>query len=259
MTGQIRDHVSNCEACRSHDIRQTKEPMMLPDVPDRPWKIVAVDLFWDNGKDYLLTVDYYSAYFEIDLLTTTTTEAVINKLRCKFARHGIPEELVSDNGPQFSSRAFQVFATKWEFAQRQTSPYHSQSNGKAESAVKQAKRLLAKARDTREDPYLMLLESRNTPSTDIGRSPVQRLYSRRTRTVMPASATLLRPVTPQRDKVQNNLRRRMATQKRYYDNGARELPELTVGKKYGLNQFPMDRSGGEKESWLRKSVKGQTK
>ncbi|CAH8629063.1 unnamed protein product [Dicrocoelium dendriticum] len=238
MTGQIKDHVSNCEACRSHDIRQTKEPMMLHDVPDRPWQKVAVDLFWDNGKDYLLTVDYYSDYFEIDLLTTTTTEAVINKLRCQFARHGIPEELVSDNGPQFSSMAFQVFATKWEFAHRQTSPYHSQSNGKAESAVKQAKRLLAKARDTREDPYLMLLESRNTPSTDIGLSPVQRLYSRRTRTVMPASATLLRPVTPQFEKVQNNLKRRMATQKRYYDNGARELPELTVGEEVWVEPIP---------------------
>lgn len=71
---------------------------------------VAVELFCDNGKNYLLTVDYYSDYFEIDSLTTTTVEVVINKIRCQFARHGIPEELVSDNDPQFTSAALQIVA-----------------------------------------------------------------------------------------------------------------------------------------------------
>ncbi|CAH8663610.1 unnamed protein product [Dicrocoelium dendriticum] len=128
-----------------------------------------------------------------------TTEAVFNKLRCQFVGHGRPEQLVADNRPWFVSGEFQGFATKWEFVHQQTIPYHNQSNGKAESAVKQAKRLLSKAKETGEDPYLMLLKNRNNPSTNITLSPLQRLYSRKTRTLIPVSATLLRPVSPQHE------------------------------------------------------------
>ena len=60
-------------------------------------------------------------------------------------RLGIPQTVYSDNGPQFSAREFAIFSNEWDFQHTTSSPYHSQSNGKAESSVKLAKRLLKRA------------------------------------------------------------------------------------------------------------------
>ena len=82
--------------------------------------------------------------------------------RC-FARLGIPETVHSDNGPQFSARDFAIFSNEWDFQHTTRSPYHTQSNGKAESSVKLAKKLLTRA----ADPQLALLENRNTITAGI--------------------------------------------------------------------------------------------
>ena len=83
----------------------------------------------------------------------------------------------SDGGPQFISAEFQAFANNWKFKHSMSSPYHSQSNGKAESAVKIVKNFLKKS----DDPLRAVLEWRNTPTSQINCSPVQRLMQRRTR------------------------------------------------------------------------------
>lgn len=253
MASHIRDYVSNCPTCRAHDVQQTKEPMVLREVPERPWQKVAVDLFTHDGQDYLITVDYFSDYFEIDALPKTTAQAVINKLRSHFARHGIPQEVVSDNGPQFTSEEFRCFSKKWEFDHRLTSPYHSQSNGKAEAAVKDAKKISAKAKERNEDPFIMLLERRNTPSPEIGMSSVQRLFSRRTRTLLPASTTLLQPEAQSPGMVHSWLERRMLREKRYYDRGSKELPTLRVGEDVWIQLAP-----GVGKRWTKGVVETRT-
>ena len=73
------------------------------------------------------------------------------------------------------------FSRQWNFVHVTSSPAYSQSNGKVEAAVSSAKNVMSKSRKVRTDPYLALLEYRNTPSQGLGTSPVQRLMSRRTR------------------------------------------------------------------------------
>ena len=80
------------------------------------------------------------------------------------ARHGIPYKMVSDNGPQFSSQEFKVFKDCYEFDHVTSSPTYPQSNGKAENAVKTAQRIMLKALEAGSDPYLGLLDLRNTPT-----------------------------------------------------------------------------------------------
>ena len=67
-------------------------------IPEHPWEKIGIDLFQIGSDNYLVTSDYYSNYFEIDKLTTTSSEAVITKLKTHFARYGIPEIVVSDGG-----------------------------------------------------------------------------------------------------------------------------------------------------------------
>ena len=138
-------------------------------------------------------VDYWSSYFEVQELHRTTSSSVINAFKVQFARHGIPDTLVTDNGTQFTSAEFDAFATKWDFTHCTSSPRYPQSNGKVENAVKTCKALLKKAKADNTDPLLALLDWRNTPTEGIGTSPAQRLMGRCTRTLLPTHQNLLKP------------------------------------------------------------------
>ena len=61
------------------------------------------------GKTLLIIVDAYSKWIEVHIVPSTTLLAAIEKLRVTFATHGLPETLVSDNGPAFVSREFEEF------------------------------------------------------------------------------------------------------------------------------------------------------
>ena len=193
MNSEIRDHVEKCSVCNEYSANQQKETLMTHDVPDRPWSKVAIDIFTFRQSDYLVTVDYYSDFWELDLLPDTTSAAIINCLKGHFSRHSIPDTLISDNGPQLCSVEFSKFSQQWEFDHVTSSPYHSQSNGKAESAVKIAKGLVKKAIKSNMDIWKAILDWRNTPTEGMDSSPTQRLMSRRTRHTLPISDELLKP------------------------------------------------------------------
>ena len=130
-------------------------------------------------------MDYYSNFWETDELSTTTAPAVIAKLKHHFARYGCPETVISNNGTQLSSEAFATFAKAWEFEHRTISPWNSKANGKVEAAVKVAKQLLCKARDSNRDIHLALLDQRNTPMQGRTTSPAQGFLNPRTKTLLP--------------------------------------------------------------------------
>lgn len=143
---QIKIFISKCNICRAVDAKQQRETLRPHDMAYRPWAKVGTDLFFFRDKDYLITADYYSNFWEVDYLPDTKSNTVIRKLKAHFARQGIPDVLISDNGPQYTSQEFRQFGRKWEFEHRTCSPGYAQSNGKAKSAVKTAKRLMMKAR-----------------------------------------------------------------------------------------------------------------
>ena len=174
------DYVSNCSVCNTLQPSQTREPLTVHEIPERPWSKVATDLFSFNGDNFLVVVDYFSNYIEMEKLRSQTSPAVINVLKTIFARHGIPDTVVSDNGPAYTSEEFSKFAATWEFHHVTTSPHYPQSNGKAESAVKTYKTLLKKAKLAKSDINLALLNHRNTPTEPTNFSPAQRLFGRRT-------------------------------------------------------------------------------
>ena len=95
----------------------------------------------------MITVGYFSNFWEIDRLENTKSSIVIKKLKAHFARCGSPCVVVSDYGSQFTSANFENFSRSFDFEHRTSSPYNSQSNCKAESAVKTAKALLRKNKE----------------------------------------------------------------------------------------------------------------
>lgn len=227
MNREIEQYISRCDTCNSQSQAQAREPMVCHEVPVRPWEKIAIDLFEVEGKDYAVTIDYYSSFFEVDRLNAKTAKEVIGKMKSHLARHGIPDQVMSDNGQPFASVEFKNFANQYGFEHITSSPGYPQSNGKAESAVKTAKNLIKKAIASKSDPHLALLDWRNTPSEELKTSPVQRLFGRRTKTLLPTSAELLKPKTPK--DVYCKLKLQKAKQAQYYDRGTKELENLLPG------------------------------
>ena len=150
-------------------------------------------MFTLQNKGYVFLGDYYSDFEEVQEIGDTTSPTITHFLKEQFSRHGIPEVFVLDRDPQLTSHQFRRFAEELELKLVTSSPNHHKSNGKVESAVKVTKNLFKKAMRDGRDPWLALLEYRNTPVETIGSSPLQRLMSRRTKTMMPTASALLRP------------------------------------------------------------------
>ena len=141
ISRQISELVSQCPQC-CQDAPPRKEPLISTPLPEFPWQRAATDLFELRGETYLVVVDYFSRYPEVVQLRSTTSHAVIGALKAVFGRHGVPETLVSDNGPQYSSAEFAEFASAYGFKHSTSSPHYPQSNGLAERMVKTVKGLL---------------------------------------------------------------------------------------------------------------------
>ena len=207
--------------------------MIGHDLPESPWQKLATDILELDGEHYLVLVDYYSNFIEVSKLNTTTSQAVINICKQQFARHGIPDEVRSDNGIQYSSAEFRSFSKEYGFKHTTSSPTCPQSNRKAEKGVQIAKDLLKKARADKQDPHLALLDYRNTPLDGLP-SPAQLLKGRRTKTRLPTTKKLLQPGTM--EGVQDRMRAKQDREKHYYDRGSCMLPALSPGDTVRLRE-----------------------
>ena len=220
---QLTNLVRNCPIC-ARDHRPNKEPLITNTLPEYPWQSIAADIFNLKGTEYLVVVDYFSRYPEVIQLRSTTSQSVINSLKAIFARHGIPETFRTDNGPQFSSREFTEFATKYQFTHTTSSPHFPSSNGQAERTVQTVKHLIKEA----EDPFTALLSYRVTPLPWCGRSPAELLMGRKLRSSLPQTKSSLVPQWSYLREFRDANRKFKEQQKRNYDryHRARSLPEI---------------------------------
>lgn len=179
MNSAIADMVRTCEICLKYKDKQHKEPMWVEEKERlTPWSKVGIDLFTLYGKDYVLLMDYYSHYPEMAVLKDITASTVMTHIKSFFAHHGIPSTVRTDNGPQFNCQAFRDFSKMYGFEHITSSPLYPQSNGLVKDGVKIVKLLIKKALDSKSDPYLALLNHRDTPLKH-GKSPAELLFHRK--------------------------------------------------------------------------------
>ena len=106
--------MDRCTECRKIRV-QSPKPLIPSTLPELPWQKIGTELFqWKKGH-YLLIVDYFSRYIEIAKLVGATAVEIISRTNSIFTRHGIPEVVMSDNGPQFSAEIYSKFASNYQF------------------------------------------------------------------------------------------------------------------------------------------------
>ena len=119
----LENFVQSCPICQK-TLTLSREPLINTPLPSYPWERIAADLFDLKGSTYLLVVDYFSRFVEVQKLNTTTSPSVVTHLKSIFARFGIPATMITDNGPQFKSEEMEEFAQSYGFVYITTSPYY---------------------------------------------------------------------------------------------------------------------------------------
>ncbi|XP_018366780.1 PREDICTED: uncharacterized protein K02A2.6-like [Trachymyrmex cornetzi] len=187
---------------RLHYVHLGLEKTMLKAKEYVYWPLMQSQL-----KNKIENFDVYSKFPEVIVLRNgTTSQAIIREIKPCFSRHGIPEIVYTDNGPQLASYECTKFLQKWEIKHKTSSPTHAQSNGFIERQVQTIKKILKKAVHDGKDVSMTLLEYRTTPLSKEMPSPAELLYNR---------------------KLKGQL---LMKQKIHYDKGAKDLTELKTNQ-----------------------------
>ncbi|XP_058449031.1 uncharacterized protein LOC131428992 [Malaya genurostris] len=160
MSSQIIDVVKEGTVCAKPPLKSTPTPVY-------PFQIVSMDVFFSEYKgkrrSFLVTVDHYSDYIEVDILKDLSASCLVNSCQINFARHGVPQMVISDNGTYFVNHEMKQMAKSWNSQHFTSAPYHQQANGKAKAAVKFVKRLIQIAEETALEKYTK--QNRQQPKT----------------------------------------------------------------------------------------------
>ncbi|CAF3495196.1 unnamed protein product [Rotaria socialis] len=141
----IEDLVHQCKICSEIAKQPAKAPLQQWNVPNEPWKRIHIDFMGKFlGSYFLIVVDAHSKWLEVFMMNDISTLSTISNLKTLFARYGLCEEIISDNGTQFTSNEFTEFCARNGIRHICTSPGHPQSNGQAERYVDIVKTALKK-------------------------------------------------------------------------------------------------------------------
>ena len=191
MQMNLTEKLQSCPSClryaRVNPKRWPDKTLPLgPEIPLHPRFKLASDIFHFNGTDYLLVVDYMSLFPVIWRLSNQTSKAVIEQMKSIFAEYGVPDTLITDNGPCYDSKEFKWFTQKYNFEHVTSSPHYHEGNGLAEKYVDIIKNWLQKALDSKEDPYKSMFIYQTTPLNSQLPSPME-LLNKHTYTDLPIS------------------------------------------------------------------------
>lgn len=235
LGNDIENFIKTCSACTQLHNNPPRVKVCLWKWPGKPWERIHIDFLGPfRSKYYLVVIDSHSKWLEVFTLKSITAEKTIVCLKSLFARFGLPDLVVSDNGRQFCSSDFQVFLQSNGIKHMTTAPYHPMSNGAAENSVKTVKTALKKFLLSEHNCDInsalcdFLFAYRSAPHLTTGVTPAKLMLGRN----LKIPFDLLRPVN---DKIKMHVEKRQNSQVKHF-KGNRELSPL-VGDSVLVRDF----------------------
>jgi hypothetical protein len=236
ITTDISAERTNCNHCNRMAPSQPSAPPTPAIAPEYPFQCVCADFFMLNGIHYLVIVDRYSNWPILER-TTGGASGLISSLRRTFVTYGIPDELASDGGPEFTSSETQTFLANWGVHHRLSSVAFPHSNCRAEIGVKTMKRLLTDNTGSYGDldtdkAQRAILHYRNSPDPSTKVSPAMCLFGRPIKDLIPVFPGHFRPHNVWTETLQAReeaLRKRHMLAAERWSEHTKRLPQLTVG------------------------------
>lgn len=218
ITNEIENLVNNCNVCQINAPNNRNEPMILHEIPNKPFVKIGCDILEHKAKNYLAVMDYFSKWIELVKLNGKTAKEINTKLMHIFATHGYPSIIIADNVP-FGSFECVEFAKNNDIKIITSSPRYPKSNGLAERTVQICKNILNKSKND-EEILKSLLAYRTTPVKYLNYSPAQLLYNRQLRNDLPMHNTKFEPKLCH--DVQNQMNNKQFKMKECYDKSTKQ-------------------------------------
>ena len=192
MDAKVEEVLGDCVLCLAATNTKQKEPLKPTIMPSRPWQKLCTDLFGPlpTGEYMVVVQCLNSRYPEVAITHSTSAAAVIPAIDRILAAFGIPESLMSDNGPPFNSSEFRKYAAKLGFKHRRIIPLAPWSNGTAEKFMQSLGKVVkiahADRKNWRHELTKFLRAYRGTPHSMTGVTPASLMFNGRPfRTTLP--------------------------------------------------------------------------
>lgn len=227
MLKDIENYILNCQICQRYSKSNIKQPLTSHEIPEYPWSKIGMDFMKLRNQEYLVMTDYFSKFVIVKIVQLKTSKAICRILEETFPIFGIPMEIMSDNGPPFSSMDWKIFMNFYDIKHITSSPTYSRSNGMIERQIQTVKALLNKSSE--KSIPAIILEYNTTPKHGLP-SPAEMLMGRRLRTNLPTAKQLLIPnfeISQMREIQKKNQDR----QKQYYNRISKPLSQLGAQSK----------------------------
>ncbi|UYV66017.1 hypothetical protein LAZ67_3006202 [Cordylochernes scorpioides] len=209
MCQEVEEFVKKCQICQKYSRNNTKEPLKPHETGNYPFPKIG--------------------YPEVFELRSTKAEMAIEKLKEVFARFGVSEIMMTDNGPPFQSTEMMEFAKEWNVTHTTSSPRFPQSNGMIERTIQTLKSTIIKCQQSKQDIYQALLLLRNTEHNSLP-SPAVMLYGRKQRLFLPMKTTPMNESRICEDSIRKQHEDNQSRMKFYFNRHARDLPSLENGQ-----------------------------
>ena len=188
---QVETKCKTCHGCQLVGLPTPPEPIQSTEFPNQPWQQLAADLMGPlpSGEYIFVVVDYYSRYFECDILRSVVSSKIIESLEKMFSVHGLPLSIKTDNGPQFISDEFEAYLRGNAIQHKTSTPLWPQANGEVERQNRSLLKVLriahAEKRNLHIEMRKYLLAYRTTPHSTTGQTPAKLLFGREIRSKIP--------------------------------------------------------------------------
>ena len=245
MERDVEKFVKSCHGCQITATIPAPEPVSPTSLPTGPWQSVGIDLLGPlPSKDYVfVVVDYYSRFYEIDIMKDTTSDRIIESLERMFVQHGLPISITSDNGPQFISEKFEEYLRDNGIEHRKVTPLHPAANGEVErqnrSLMKRIRIAQAENKDWKKEVRQYMFAYRTTPHSVTGKTPAEMMFQRQLRTKLPEfeEKARLDEEARDRDAIEKLKNKQYIDEKR----GAKERNDIREGDEVLVRQTKGDK------------------
>ena len=183
----------NCKLCCRYSVKNSKGTLITRPVLEYPFQRIGLSTMILDRRKYLVYVDYFYNYTMVDRLQGILSGFTVKLIRKHLMRYCTPE-VVCDGGAEFNDRMMKELAHWYGFKWNPSSPEMPNSNGMAESAVKQIKYIIRKCNNENGDPCVAKQKFSNTSSKSTGISPTQRFFEGQMKSVLSTNEDIPIPI-----------------------------------------------------------------
>ena len=237
LDSDVESMVANCNICQIVRAKPSQNVYVAWPEPKQSWDRLHIDHCFIENKVLLIVIDAKTKYLEVEIVPSTSAQDTLDALTLIFARHGLPNTIVSDNATSFTAQLFKDFVNKNMIEHVTSPPFSPQSNGMAERAVRVVKDLLSKCAikaSLKIRLARILLYYRTVPHNTTGVAPCVALNNRKLITVKERLNPLFTKC--QTDKISHS----------------KNIPQFSVGD----HTLALNYGNGDK--WLESTVVKQT-